>query len=117
MHFAYSNKFHKVVNLIVFYFTCWKVTIFLEKIVVSFKMSALNFLCVCVCVCVCEGGVGEAFRQRQQFFFHVGTLSWVEPVLSNEDELSCSRTQHPAPGRIRTRDHAIESTALYQLMS
>ena len=34
----------------------------------------------------------------QQFFSYVGTFSRVEPVLSNEDEVSCSRTQHCALG-------------------
>ena len=33
-------------------------------------------------------------------------------VLSNWDEVSCSRTQHRAPGEDRTRDLAIESDAL-----
>ena len=28
---------------------------------------------------------------------YVGTFSWVEPVLSNRDEVSCSMTQHRAP--------------------
>ena len=36
----------------------------------------------------------------QQFFSHVG----VEPVLSNEGEVSCTRTQHGVPGEIRARD-------------
>ena len=36
------------------------------------------------------------------------TFSWVEPVQSNEDEVSCSRTPHRAPGEIRTRDLAIK---------
>ena len=42
----------------------------------------------------------EALQPSQQFFSHVRTLSWVEPVLSNEDEVSCLRTQHHAPGEI-----------------
>ena len=33
-------------------------------------------------------------------------------VLSNRDEVSCSRTQHRAPDEDRTRDLAIESDAL-----
>ena len=57
----------------------------------------------------------EALSPSQQFFSHVGTFSWVEPVLSNEDEVSCSRTQHGAPGEIRTRDLAIKSPTLCQL--
>ena len=36
----------------------------------------------------------EALSPCQQFFSHVGTFSWVESVLSNEDEVSCSRTPH-----------------------
>ena len=39
----------------------------------------------------------EALHPSQQFFSHVWTLSWVKPVLSNEDEVSGSRTQHRAP--------------------
>ena len=35
--------------------------------------------------------------------------------LSNEDEVSCLRTQHCTPDEIRTRDLAIKSLALYQL--
>ena len=31
----------------------------------------------------------EALRPRQQFFSYVGTFSWVEPVVSNEDEVNC----------------------------
>ena len=38
-------------------------------------------------------GVGvDALRHSQQFFSHVMTFSWVEPVLSNKDEVPCSRT-------------------------
>ena len=36
----------------------------------------------------------DALHPSQQFFSHVGMFSWVEPVLSNEDEVSCSRTEH-----------------------
>ena len=57
----------------------------------------------------------EDLLPSQQFFSHVATFSWVEPVLSNKDEVSCSRTQHCAPGEIRTRDLAIISPVLYQL--
>ena len=42
-------------------------------------------------------------------------FSCVEPVLSNEDEVSYSRTQHRAPGEIQARELAIKSLALYQL--
>ena len=31
---------------------------------------------------------------------HIGTFSWVEPVLSNEDEVSSSRTKHCAPATL-----------------
>ena len=53
----------------------------------------------------------EALRPSQQFFSHIGTFSWVEPVLSNEDEVSCSRTQHCAPGEIRSRDLSDQESA------
>ena len=39
----------------------------------------------------------EAYRPSQHFFSHAGTFSSIEPVLSNEYEVSCSRTQHSAP--------------------
>ena len=42
----------------------------------------------------------EALRNSQQFFRNVGAFSWVEPVLSNGDEVPCSRTQQRAPGDI-----------------
>ena len=38
------------------------------------------------------------------FCNYVGMFSWVEPLLSNECEVSCSRTQHCAPVEIQTRD-------------
>ena len=41
--------------------------------------------------------------------------NYFEPVLSNEDKVSCSRTQHNATGEILTLDLAIKSPALYQL--
>ena len=56
------------------------------------------------------GGGAEALRPSQQFLV-MSTLSWVEAVLTNEDEASCSRT-HQAPGEIRTRDLAIKSDTL-----
>ena len=31
----------------------------------------------------------EALCPSQQFFSRLGTFSWVEPVLSNEDKVSC----------------------------
>ena len=49
------------------------------------------------------------------FFSHFGTASCVLPVLSNGDEVSCSRTQHRAPGKDRTRNLAIKSPMLSQL--
>ena len=51
----------------------------------------------------------EALCPGQQFFSHFGTSSWVYPVLSNWDEVSCSRTHYRAPGQDRTRDLAIKS--------
>ena len=57
----------------------------------------------------------EALHPSQQFFSHVVMFSWVEPVLSNEDEVSCSRTQHCAPGEIRTRVLAILEQYKYTL--
>ena len=41
-------------------------------------------------------------------------FSELNPVLGNEDKVSCSRTQHQAPGKIRTSDLAIKSPALYR---
>ena len=38
----------------------------------------------------------EALHPSQQFFSHVRTFSRVEPVLNNEDEVSCLGTQHRA---------------------
>ena len=43
-----------------------------------------------------------------------GQFSWVEPILSNSEEVSSSRTQHRAPSEIQTHDLAITSPALYQ---
>ena len=56
----------------------------------------------------------EALHSSQQFFSHVKTFSWVEPVLCNKDEVSCSRTQYRDPGEIGTRVLAIKSPALYR---
>ena len=44
-----------------------------------------------------------------QFFSHVRKFSRVELLLSNKDEVSCSRTQHSTPHEIHTPDLAIES--------
>ena len=49
-----------------------------------------------VCLFVCLFVLVEALCTSQQSFSHVGTFSWIEPVLSYEDEVSCSMTQHPA---------------------
>ena len=49
----------------------------------------------------------ESLRPSQQFFSHVETFSWVEQVLSNEDEVPCSWIQHRAPGlRLNCDVHA-----------
>ena len=40
-------------------------------------------------------------QHGQQFSSHVGMFSWVEAVLNNEDEASCSKTQHRVPGEIQ----------------
>ena len=58
-----------------------------------------------------DGGGG------MRLYFPVNNFSITSghfPV-SNEDEVSCSRTQHRIPGEIRTCDLAIKSLALYQL--
>ena len=51
------------------------------------RVLKVNFICLFVWV--------EALRPSEQFFSYVGTVSWVEPELSNEDEVSCSRTPRP----------------------
>ena len=43
----------------------------------------------------------------------LGTFSWVEAVLSYEDEVSSSRTQHHTPGEIRICDLAIKNPTFY----
>ena len=68
--------------------------------IVAEEMRKQNVLCVWV----------AAVRPSQQFFSHVGTFSLVEPVLSNEDEVSCSRSRHCAPGEIPTHDQLWNST-------
>ena len=35
------------------------------------------------------------------------TFFWIEPVKSNANKVSCSRTQHHAPCEIRSRDLAV----------
>ena len=49
----------------------------------------------------------ETVCPSQHFFSHVGTFSWVESVLSNEDEVSCSGTQHCILDEIHCRNLAI----------
>ena len=44
-----------------------------------------------------------------------GTFSWVEPVLSNEDKASWSRTQNSVCGEAQIRDPSISSLGLYHL--
>ena len=59
--------------------------------------------------------VFKALRPDQQCLGHFGTASWVKAVLSNGDEASCSRTQHRAPGEVRTRNLTIKSPTLSRL--
>ena len=88
------------------------ITIFTHQCI--YKIDNANHLkkqlhCFCLFVRV------EALRPSQQFFKHVGMFSLVEPILSNSEEVSCSRTQHHAPSEIQTNDLVITSPALYQL--
>ena len=55
------------------------------------------------------------YVQVNNFSIMSGVFPGLEPALSNEEEVSCSRAQHHTTGEIRTRDHAIKSPALYQL--
>ena len=64
----------------------------LEFLIKFIRKSVLEYICFFAWV--------EALYPSQQFFSHVVTYSWDEPVLSNEDENSSSRTQHHAPGEI-----------------
>ena len=50
----------------------------------------------------------KALCPSQQFSSNVETFSWVQPVLSNGDEVFCLRTQHRTPGEIGTCDLAIK---------
>ena len=52
----------------------------------------------------------EALCRGLQFCSHFWTTSWAWPVLSDVDEVSCSRTQHCAPGEDRTHDLAIKES-------
>ena len=36
----------------------------------------------------------DNLRPTQQLFRYFGTFSWVEPLLSSEDKVSCSRNEH-----------------------
>ena len=51
----------------------------------------------------------EALRLGQHFPGHFGTASWAQPVLSNEDEVSCLRTQHRTPSEFRICNLTIKS--------
>ena len=53
--------------------------------------------------------------QGLYIYIYVRTFSWVESVLSNEEEVSCSSTQHRASGGTPTRDLVIKRPALYKL--
>ena len=53
-----------------------------------------------------------ALRPGQQFFSHFGTES---TLISNGDEVSCTRTQHRAPSEDRTHDLAIRNPTLSKL--
>ena len=74
------------------------------------QLTAELYKIVCLFVCL-----SEALRPGQQFFSHFGTASWVYPVLSNGDEVFCSRTQHRAPGEDLTHNLAIKRLTLSQL--
>lgn len=63
---------------------------------------------------LCQFGL-RLFDTVNNFFSHISMFSWVEPVLSYEDEVSVSRTKHGTPGRFRTCDHVIKSLTLYQV--
>ena len=57
----------------------------------------------------------EALRPSQQFYSNLGIISWVELVISNKDDVSCSRKQHYAPGEVWTLKLAIKSLAPFLL--
>ena len=95
--------------------TKWQKNVYLHVALIKFSVYFATYRFFLGGVGWGGGGGGGAFRPGQQFFSHVGAYSCVEPVLSHEDELSCSRTHHCASGKIRTRDHTIKSPALYQL--
>ena len=65
---------------------------------------------ICLFVCL------RLYVPVNNFFSHFGMASWVKPVLSNGDEVSCSKTQFRAPGEDRTRDLAIKRPTLFKLM-
>ena len=74
------------------------------KMVKSLGMTLVYFVCLFV----------WALRPMasQQLFSHFVTASWVKPVLSNGDDVSCSRTQQCYPGEDQTCDLAIKSPTL-----
>ena len=51
----------------------------------------------------------EVLRHSQLFFSHVGTFSWVEPVLSNEDIVSCSGQGHNTAPLVRLEPATLRS--------
>ena len=53
----------------------------------------------------------EALRLKQHLISHVVTFSLVEPVLSNKDEVTYSKTHILSPDESPTRDLAIKSPA------
>ena len=63
----------------------------------DFTTGAQEYSFVCLLVF-------KALRPGQQFFSHFGKFSLVLPVLSKGYEVSCSRTQHRAPGEDLTRN-------------
>ena len=55
----------------------------------------------------------KALRPNQQFFSHVGTFSWVEPVQSSKsDEVLGSRIKH----RIAREEKQSVQTSVYQVL-
>ena len=60
------------------------------------KKEQVQYLFLCLFVCSFE-----ALCPGQQLFSHFETVSWVYPELSNGDKVTCSWTQHRAPGEDR----------------
>ena len=74
-------------------------------------LSSLNIEIIIIIIIIVLG----LYVPVNNFSVMSGRFPEFEPILSNEDEVSCSRTQHRAPGEVRTRDIGIKSPALYQL--